>query len=378
MNNLLTSIIIDNYNYDRFLGEAIDSALNQDYQNVEVIVVDDGSTDKSREIIKNYGDRINPVLKPNGGQASAFNAGFSQSRGDVIFFLDSDDVMFPSAVSNVMELFTTENIIKVHWPLWEVNENGHKTGMKRPPKDLPEGNFRDVVLHGGPTSCLSAPTSGNAWARYFLEKVLPVPEDVSYYKTCADEYLYTLAPVFGLIKSITKPQGFYRIHGKNIYSARSFEEKLKLELEGHAEQTIALCSVLEQNGLKVDTDVWRRRSWFHLLSQAINDIASYIPQEDTFILVDDETWGAQEIYPNRIVIPFLECNGQYSGAPENDEIAIKELNRLRNFGIQYIVFAWVSFWWLEHYSRFYEYLRKHYKCIVKNNRIVVFDLKGLL
>jgi glycosyltransferase involved in cell wall biosynthesis len=67
----LVSILINNYNYGRFLTEAIDSALNQTYSNIEVIVVDDGSTDNSQEIIKSYQDKIIPILKPNGGQASA-------------------------------------------------------------------------------------------------------------------------------------------------------------------------------------------------------------------------------------------------------------------------------------------------------------------
>src|SRR3954451_20463787 len=96
----LVSIVIDNYNYARFLPEAIESALAQTYPDTEVIVVDDGSTDDSREIIASYGSRVRPVLKTNGGQASAFNAGFAASRGDVVLFLDSDDTLFPEAVEN--------------------------------------------------------------------------------------------------------------------------------------------------------------------------------------------------------------------------------------------------------------------------------------
>ncbi len=89
---LLASIIVNNYNYGRFLAEAIESALSQTYANTEVIVVDDGSTDNSRDIIASYKDQIIPVLKENGGQASAFNAGFQASSGEVIFFLDADFV----------------------------------------------------------------------------------------------------------------------------------------------------------------------------------------------------------------------------------------------------------------------------------------------
>ena len=87
----LVTVLITNYNYGRFLREAIDSALNQTYRNVEVVVVDDGSTDESREIIDGYGGRIVSVLKENGGQGSAFNAGIAASRGEIICLLDADD-----------------------------------------------------------------------------------------------------------------------------------------------------------------------------------------------------------------------------------------------------------------------------------------------
>ena len=95
----LASVIVNNYNYGRFLPDAIDSALAQTYVPLEVIVVDDGSTDASRDIMSGYLPRIRPVLKPNGGQASALNAGFAASRGDVVLFLDADDILFQSAVA---------------------------------------------------------------------------------------------------------------------------------------------------------------------------------------------------------------------------------------------------------------------------------------
>jgi glycosyltransferase involved in cell wall biosynthesis len=99
------SIIINNYNYGRFLKEAIDSTLNQSYPKTEVIVVDDGSTDNSRQIIANYGQRIIPVLKHNGGQASALNAGFAHSHGEVVIFLDADDILLPETVQRVVDIF---------------------------------------------------------------------------------------------------------------------------------------------------------------------------------------------------------------------------------------------------------------------------------
>ena len=88
------SIIITSYNYEKFLPRAIDSALKQTYPEKEIIVVDDGSTDNSRHIINSYGDQITPVFKENGGRASALNAGFFASQGEIIFLLDADDIFF--------------------------------------------------------------------------------------------------------------------------------------------------------------------------------------------------------------------------------------------------------------------------------------------
>jgi glycosyltransferase involved in cell wall biosynthesis len=82
----LASIIITSYNYEKFLPQAIDSALKQSYPVKEIIVVDDGSTDNSRHIINSYGDQIIPVFKKNGGITSATNAGFFASQGELIFF----------------------------------------------------------------------------------------------------------------------------------------------------------------------------------------------------------------------------------------------------------------------------------------------------
>src|SRR5215468_3422546 len=99
------SIVVTSYNYGRYLRAAIDSALGQTYPAVEVIVVDDGSSDDSRDVISEYGDRVRVILKDNGGQASAFNAGFRACDGDIIVYLDSDDVLLPGAVASAVRHF---------------------------------------------------------------------------------------------------------------------------------------------------------------------------------------------------------------------------------------------------------------------------------
>ena len=111
------TIVICNYNYERYLAMAIDSALQQDYAATNVIVIDDGSTDGSRAIIESYGNRIAAVFKSNGGQVSAYNHAVEILNTEFAIFLDSDDVLYPSAVSEVMRVFTKGDWAKVQFRL---------------------------------------------------------------------------------------------------------------------------------------------------------------------------------------------------------------------------------------------------------------------
>ena len=124
----LASVIVTSYNYGRYLRAALNSALGQTYPRTEVVVVDDGSADDSREVIAGYGDRVRTVLKENGGQASAFNAGFRACRGEVVVFVDSDDVLLPGAVASAVRLFADGGCAKVHWPLLVIDGDGRRTG----------------------------------------------------------------------------------------------------------------------------------------------------------------------------------------------------------------------------------------------------------
>ena len=155
----IASVVVNNFNYGRFIADAIDSALAQTYPNTEVIVVDDGSTDESRDIIAGYGSGVTAVLKINGGQASAFNAGFAASHGEVVIFLDADDTLSHTAVERAVELFAQPNVVKVHWPLWRVDRHGRKTGALEPDRPLIEGDLRDLAIRYGPEMYESPPNS---------------------------------------------------------------------------------------------------------------------------------------------------------------------------------------------------------------------------
>lgn len=98
----LVSIVIPSYNHGRYVGAAIDSILAQDYPRIELIVIDDGSTDDSREVLARYAGRIQQEAQPNQGQVATLNRGWLMSRGNILGYLSADDLLLPGAVSRAV------------------------------------------------------------------------------------------------------------------------------------------------------------------------------------------------------------------------------------------------------------------------------------
>lgn len=213
---LSVDIIVNNHNYGRFVRAAVDSALAQDHARVHVIVVDDGSTDDSRQVLHAYGERIELVLKQNGGQASALNAGFSRSKGQVVIFLDADDVLHPNAASQVVTAFEDPHVVKVQYRMQVIDEAGEPTGALKPPRHLPlpTGNVQRAEMVF-PFDLVWLPTSGNAFRSDELRRIMPIPE--SEFRACADWYLVHLTPLLGDVVSLENVCASYRVHGGNSY-----------------------------------------------------------------------------------------------------------------------------------------------------------------
>ena len=231
MNNKpLVSVLINNYNYGNFIAEAIDSALNQNYPSVEVIVVDDGSTDNSREIIASYSDRIKPILKENGGQASAFNAGFAASKGEIICFLDSDDLFNAEKVTAVVCDFQQDKTIGWHFHTLELF--GDHFQQNKP--DLASSNLSGIYdlrpymsqgrLRGSLSFEINTATSGTCFRRSLLEKILPMSEEI---RITSDDYVKYAA--LGISRGFIsfQPLAQQRIHENNAYTCKPNIKKLR-------------------------------------------------------------------------------------------------------------------------------------------------------
>ena len=209
---MLVSIIITSYNYGTYLAEAIDSALNQTYSPVEVVVVDDGSTDNSVEIIRGYGDRIISIIKVNAGQCSCFNIGFERCHGDAVVFLDADDALLNNAIELHVARMKNPGVVKCSGYMEVIDTHGKPRGGFVPPKLGTAGDYRDATLKKGLDIYRQSHTSGLIWSRAFLEKVLPLPENDL---IGADGYLTSIDMLFGHMESVHEPVVRYRVHGKN-------------------------------------------------------------------------------------------------------------------------------------------------------------------
>jgi glycosyltransferase involved in cell wall biosynthesis len=210
-NRPLVSVVVNNYNYGRFVGEAISSALAQTYSPIEVIVVDDGSTDNSREVIDGFENQIIGIYKTNGGQGSCMNSGFLRSRGDLVIFLDADDYLVADVIEEAVRKWDGK-ATKIHYRMDIIDSTGAIIGQD-PASDraLPSGNIQAQVLarahYDTPAS------SGNIYSRRCLEAILPMPEEP--FRRAADSYLYTMAPLYGNILAMERIGAKYRMHGAN-------------------------------------------------------------------------------------------------------------------------------------------------------------------
>jgi glycosyltransferase involved in cell wall biosynthesis len=262
----LVSVLINNYNYDRYLQTAIESALHQTYSRCEILVVDDGSTDDSRQIIKSYGDRVIPILKTNGGQASALNAGFAASRGDLICLLDSDDVWLSTKVEQVVAALKAHpEAAVVYHRVQTVNQTEQRRGKPWPPYPVIRGTIAEQVMRTGGWWPFP-PSTGLSFTRSFLNQVLPIPE--LEYRLCADTYLADLAPFFGEVVGIEDALSLFRIHDANNWS--NPVEVQRRSLQSHELRVEVLNRVLWSTGIQAQVELqqnWPYQRLKHLLGE---------------------------------------------------------------------------------------------------------------
>jgi glycosyltransferase involved in cell wall biosynthesis len=276
------SVIIANYNYRDFVGAAIASALAIDWPDKEVIVVDDASTDDSRSIIEGFHARVGAYFRPKSNQLGAHMFGFEQSTGDVIIFLDSDDLVEPEVMREIAKVWRP-GISKVQFRMNLIDATGTQLGSaipQFPPKDDPEKLRRTYLRTMAYTT---PPGSGNAYSREFVRTAFgfgaTIPE--------SDAILLTLAPILGDVLSVLKPLARYRSHGASFGGMRSLDvSKLRKQLNQDVERARLFVRVSQQLELSVPQDPLR-----YCLVHLQYRLASYLVEPSAHPFRDDRLSG---------------------------------------------------------------------------------------
>jgi len=271
------SIVISNYNYERYVAAAIESALAQTHRNCEIIVVDDGSTDNSRATIARYGDdpRVRIILQDNGGQAAAMNVGFAASTGDIVIFLDSDDRLKAGAVETVLAHWRP-GLSHCQFPLEVIDADDKSLGLHPFSQQIEAGDMFWKLLVGGYYRFM--PTSGNAFARDALVWIMPIPADE--WRLCADTYIVTMSTAHGHVHSIAEPLGFYRIHNSNGWYREVFDrDRISVIWRQQFQVWRALARLLDQRVVadaspalpRIDADYGALHVYRRLLTGYLNE-----------------------------------------------------------------------------------------------------------
>lgn len=205
------TIVVLNYNYRRYVGEAIESALKQTFSDIEVVVVDNGSTDGSWEVIQAYADRVRVVRQAtNIGQGQGYNLGFEAARGEWIVWLDADDLLDEDAIATCMAL-AQPDVAKVQFPLRVVDAEGRARGGMVPFLRH-HGDVVPIIRRFGHYA--GPPGSGNFYRRAAIAPYFPVPPGDWPINT--DTVPFVTAPFHGKVVDAGRALGAYRVHNNPL------------------------------------------------------------------------------------------------------------------------------------------------------------------
>lgn len=327
MTKPFVSVLIDAYNHERFIEQAIISVLEQDFPSAdrEILVVDDGSTDRTAEMARKFAPEVRLIHKANGGQASAFNAGIPECRGEIVAFLDADDWWAKQKLSAVVPVLAANP---------EIGTVGHGTV-----KMLPDGQEFTEVLKEGRRFSLRSIEGAQLFERRksflgtrttirasILCKLLPVPEAI---RIEADEFVFTMAAALGEVEILPDALFFYRLHADNFFSLHGFNaENIRRKRESLAQLARSLRERLPEtaisaeaiqlvvNGVQVEADQLRLSIGDGAPWETVRtEMAMYR------ILYDDPPWGHRAfkyatLLPAYFVPPriYYALRGQLAGS----------------------------------------------------------------
>jgi glycosyltransferase involved in cell wall biosynthesis len=315
------TVIIDTFNHEHFVAQALRSVLAQDFrrEEMEILVVDDGSKDRTTEIVRQFEPDIRLITKVNGGQASAFNQAISEAHGEIIAFLDGDDWWTEDKLSHVVRAFNQHpHVAAVGHSYYEISGDDLSVDVI----EANENCFLDLSSPAGAQRAILGRsllgTSRLAIRKNILDRIVPLPVELIF---CADTPILTSALALGGAIILSKPLCYYRIHGENLFMATGEEQTAKLErlaeilqflldyipeklrLYGVPEDTVRTYRELDRLELdKIDVKLHRLGRWKGFKAEIRSFTASYRDPSAAYLIFKCAVaFGALTLGPNRLL-----------------------------------------------------------------------------
>jgi hypothetical protein len=273
------SVIIANHNYRDFVGAAIDSALSIDWPAKEVIVVDDGSTDDSRTVIESFAGRAAGFFTPKSHQLAAHMVGFKQSTGEIIIFLDADDLLEPEVMNEIAQVWRP-GVSKVQYRMNLIDGTGAQLGSAFPQFPVKNDPRRLRATYLRTMAYTTPPGSGNAYSRDLVRRAFAMaPSSMRW----SDDTLLILAPLLGDVVTVRKPLARYRIHAANNTAWRSLDPaKIRGQLTQDIGKAALFQAVCRQMDLPIPRDPLRyslNHLQYRLASHLADPVAHPFPTD---------------------------------------------------------------------------------------------------
>jgi glycosyltransferase involved in cell wall biosynthesis len=402
MSRTRVTVTIPTYNRSVLLKVSLKSVLAQDYPDFQVVILDNASSDDTEAVVRSFADsRITYVRnKTNIGLFRNWNLAIELNSSPYLSILADDDVMLPGFIREsvlVLEKHTRAALSVARARTIGINGAPIDVNARYVPDFMPEG-----IVDG--LEFLHRIVAGHKWIIHFSSVMLRSsalalvgPFDIPHSKDTFDFNLcLRLAAQFDIVfipKDLCKlrahPGQESKLHydsdmgtGALAVMAERIDAIGYLMLSPRAEDVSYRKWLAER---LLDLSICRSQlthqlvptlnlTWAERLQITRQEITTLIPAGKSFILVDQNQWGSG-IVTGRHAIPFIERDGQYWGPPQNDETAIRELKRLQQSGANFIVFGWPAFWWLDYYVELRDYISSQFRCVLKNSRLVVFELQ---
>ncbi len=242
----LVSVIIPTYNRGWVVKEAIDSVLDQEFSDFELIVVDDGSSDNTREILGGYGDRITVLRQPNRGVSAARNRGINEAAGQLIAFLDSDDLWLPGKLATQVKFFEENADAVVH----QTQEIWVRNGVRVNPKKR-HHKFSGMIFERSLALCLVSPSAVMIKKNLFddvglFDENLPACEDYDLWLRISSRYPVHLTDTPLIIKRGGHDDQLSKAAGLDQYRIKSLVKIIESDLLSPRQHRAAIATLQEK------------------------------------------------------------------------------------------------------------------------------------